>query len=306
MGFMDKLVGKTMRQPQPAAHQPPVMPVPAAPVGGPPFNATTFKQKLKIGKTRATVQQGKAKNAAFKTRQAIIVELRANKNPTAALKMEQYLRDTSATEAHDVLEAYIELLIARVHLIEATPVFETLSSDCKEAVASLVFASARQGNAELRDAANQLKALYTPAVIDPLMHASGPNAHCINSILARALDGTAPDRVEILDGLTAIAAEEGILWHAPSEAEDLWKPAGSRVSPNVDYMNSAPSNVSPAVGAPSHLPPSYESGPDYGAFGPPPDAFNSQPGGFDDAGSGYSGGYQPPPPPPDNQGQAPP
>lgn len=327
MGFMDKLVGKTMRQPQGAAHQPPVMPVPVAPaVGGPPFNASAFKQKLKIGKTRATVQQGKAKNAAFKTRQAVIVELRANKNPTACLKMEQYLRDMSSTEAHDVLEAYIELLIARVHLIESTPVFDDLPSDCKEAVASVVFASARLGNAELRDASNQLKALYTAAVVDPLTRASGPNAHCINSLLARKLEGTAPDDFEILEGLKAVAAEEGIPWHAPAEPDELRKPAGSGVSSAVDYPNFMAANVpgpsAPTAGAGAYGGGAYGGGDAGGGFpgGPPPPqppaphGFDGAPDfggggglggapGFDDGASGFGGAYPPPPPP---GGQAPP
>lgn len=329
MGFMDKLVAKTMRPPPSHPQQPPVMqPAPVAPVASSScFDASSFKQKLKIGKTRANVQQGKAKNAAFKTRQSVIVELRANKNPTACIRMEQYLRDIASTEAHDVLEAYIELLIARVHLIASTPTFENLPGDCKEAVASLVFAAARLGNAELRDASSQLIAMYSPAVIDPLTHASGPNAHCINSLLARKLDGTAPDDYEILDGLKGIAMEEGIPWHAPAEPDELRKPAGSGGPPSgIAYPSFTAANVpgpsAPHPGAPGNAfahpgvgvsPSGFEAGGYAGGAPLPPADFDpnshfngnhaSQPGGFDNGHTGFGGDFPPPPPP---GGQAPP
>jgi Regulator of Vps4 activity in the MVB pathway len=275
------------------SHQPPPMPMmPAAPIpAGVVFDATAFKQKLKMGKTRAKVQQGKAQNAAFKTRQSVIVELRANKNPTACIRMEQYLRDTATTESYDVLEAYVELLVSRVHLIQSTPVFDNLSDDVKEAVASLVFAASRLSNAELRAATDQLRALYSPAVIDPLCGCTGPNAHCINSDLARKMQGSAPDDYEILDGLTAIAAEEGIPWHAPAEPDELRKPAGSshHASGPPAYPNFSAQHV-PGMSAPSmpHPPPMGGPPPGYGPQDP------------------YGGAGGLPPPPPEFGGHFPP
>lgn len=289
MGVMDKLQAKLMtassRPQQQAAAPAPVMPVAPAQTG-PRFDAAAFKQKLKIGKTRAKVQQDKAKNAAHKTRQAVVAELRANKNPTAYIKMEQYLRDTTQTESHDILEAYIELLIARVHLIESTPQFDDLPDDVKEAIASLVFASARTSNTELRDATSQLRSLYTPNIVDPLSSASGPYAHHVNNIFARRMDAT-PDELAVSEGLQQIAAEENIPWYAPPEASDLRKQnrnaprGGPGGPPQASFM---PTNVpgptphagfgQPPAGPPSDYSdmPSLQPGSDYGSHGGPGDA----------------------------------
>lgn len=284
MGFRDRMVAKTMRGGGGNRQQPPVMPpMPIAPISGARFDVSALKQKLKIGKTRAKVQQGKAQNQAFKTRQSVIEELRANKNPTACIRMEQYLRDTSVTESYDVLQAYIELLIARVPLIESTPVFDNLPGDCKEAVASVVFAASRISNVELRDAVSQLSAQYSPAVIDPIVACTGPNAHCINPMIASKLGGTTPDDYEILDGLKAIAMEENIDWLAPAEPDDLRKPARQVVGHHptgVAYPNFSAANV-PGASAPSDH------------FHPPPPA----PPGYDDGGFGGGYGSMPPPPP---------
>lgn len=260
--------------------------MPVAPVSGPPFDSSALKQKLKIGKTRAKVQQGKAENQAFKTRQSVMEELRANKNPTACIRMEQYLRDTSATESYDVLQAYVELLIARVPLIESTPVFDNLPGDCKEAVASVAFAASRISNSELLAAVAQLSARYSPAVIDPIVALTGPNAHCINPMLASKLGGTAPDDYEILDGLKAIAMEENIDWLAPAEPDDLRKPArvvAGHQPTGVAYPNFSAANVPGASAPPDN-------------FQPPP----NPPPGYDngDFGGGFSGMPPPPPAPP--------
>lgn len=224
MGLFGKKIRGTAA---PAPQAPMAMPMPAPPQTAMAFDSKTFKMKLKLAKTRSEIQQGKAQNSQLKTRQAVIEELQNNKNPTAYIRMEQLLRDTSVTEAYDMINVYIDLCVLRVGMIESCRDFSTLSSDMREAIASLAFASTRLTIPELRVAVDLLRSHFGPQVIDPLSACSGPDAALVNSLMARKLDGTAPDGYEILEGLTEIARREDLAWYPPAEPEDLRKSYGT-------------------------------------------------------------------------------
>lgn len=283
--FGKKIVGKA-----PAAQAvPAVTPIIAPPPMSMAFDSKTFKMKLKLGKARSETHHGKAVNAQLRTRQAVIEELRNNKNPTAYIRMEQLLRDTAVAEAHDMVDVYIDLCVARIGMIESCRDFSMLSSDMREAIASLAFASTRMNIVELRAAVDILRVHYGAQVIDPLCHCNGPDAAFVNSLMARKLDGTAPDGYEILDGLTQIAREENLPWFAPAEPEDLRKSyVTSRPQPNFEPYPQVggffASNV-PGVASAPFVPDGEAMD---GGLYPPSDGF----------GGGPSSEFPPNPPPP--------
>lgn len=284
------------------------------------WDGTRFKIQLKMAKNRVDIQRGKKDNEIESTRRTIAQHLSSNKEPLARILAERVLRERNSLIAFDVLDTCIELLISANHSIAIQRVFDDVPEDTKEAIASVVFASARVNVPELITAVDMLKCHFGPHIIDPISQLQGPHFICINKVLALKLSGTPPDGYLILQELHQIAIEHNVAWTPPPEESDLnsmgpsggggpfYNPSFPPPPPPNSGLGGGGSYSAPPFDYPSMTP----TAPDFNTLPPPSNipGFNqsftpSAPPPFDPAGSASGslyptpGGVPPPPSAPD-------
>lgn len=343
MGFKGTLgkivVGRNARPPSNAVPAAPAAPIaPIAPTR-PPWDASLFRIRLKLAKSRIEIQRGRKENEILTARQTIAEHLRNNKEVLARIHAERVLRETTQLQVFDVVHTFIALLTNSHTVFSVQSNFDSAGTDIKEAVATIVYASSRMNIPELHVIRDMFRAHFGPAVIDPLTRIEGPNVGRINSILARNLESTAPDEYLILQELTKIASDYNVSWIPPPEFSDLdggtsgdagyYRPfplASISGGPNFPHNPSAPPpDYGGGAYAPTNIPghnPYPSAAPYGGAMGagsmmpPPGPSMGTQPPPYDPSDTASGTLYpsappsssadsqgppaMPPPPPPSN------
>ena len=219
-----------------------------------------------MAKERISIQHGKKDNEIDATKRVIQTHLSANKETLARIQCERVLRERTQVEAFDVVETFIELLANSNTVFSDQRDFDTASTDIKESVASVVYASSRLNIPELRNVKNMFRNHFGAAVIDPLTRLEGPHTQHINKVVARTLEGGPPDGYLVLQELEKIAKEGNISWMPPPEYGDL-DPSGGH-----GYYRPSP------LAKPHFVPgmPNYPSAP---PSAPPSDDYGGSSGG---------------------------
>ncbi|KAG8487533.1 hypothetical protein CXB51_016143 [Gossypium anomalum] len=138
--------------------------------------------------------------------------LESDQDQTARIRVEHVVREEKTVEAYNLLEIYCELIVARMPMIESQ---KNCPIDLKEAISSVVFASARcEEIPELKDATKHFTAKYGKEFTSAALELR-PNCG-VARMLTEKLSANAPDGPTKLNILTAIAKEHNINWDPAS------------------------------------------------------------------------------------------
>lgn len=286
MGFKGALGRKAGLGSKGAPSQPPV--TPAATQSHPPppaqvaWDAKRFKIQLKMAKGRMEIQRGKKDNEINSTRQQIAEHLNAGKDPLARILCERVLREKNTVDGFDIMTTYVELLGSSHTVFSVQRDFDATSTDIKESVASIVYASTRMNLPELHQVTNMFSSHFGAHVIEPIGRREGNNVQYINKLLAAKLEGGTPDGYLILEELSTIAKEHNLSWIPPPEPEAVnygggsgnFGSGGGGGGPSYYVPAPHPTNIPPNASAPpfdyASAPPMNIPGPSYSNMPPFP------------------------------------
>ncbi|KAL4284587.1 hypothetical protein GQ457_16G003180 [Hibiscus cannabinus] len=194
------------------------------------------KIALKLAIPRIKLMKNK-REARFKQLKKELAELlESGKDQTARIRVEHAVNEEKTMAAYDLLEIYCELIAARMQMIESQkcssvflplffiyyrPVFYQPESfrncplDLKEAISSVIFASARcEEIPELKEVTTHLTAKYGKDFASAALELR-PDCG-VGRLLVEKLSVKAPDGQTKLKILTAIAEEHNIKWDPES------------------------------------------------------------------------------------------
>ncbi|GMI94857.1 hypothetical protein HRI_003155000 [Hibiscus trionum] len=176
------------------------------------FKPTKCKTALRMAIPRIKLMRNKREAQAKQLKRELAQLLVAGQDQTARIRVEHAVREEKTVEAYNLLEIYCELIVARMPMVESQ---KDCPIDLKEAIASVIYASARcEDIPELKDASKHFTAKYgkefTSAALD-----LRPNCG-VGRMLAEKLSAKAPDGPTKLKILTAIAEEHNIEWDPAS------------------------------------------------------------------------------------------
>ncbi|KAK4126559.1 DUF292-domain-containing protein [Parathielavia appendiculata] len=184
-----------------------------------------IKVQLKLAIARLRMVQKRDEALAKAQRRAMAQLLEQGKIDSARIRVENIIRSDIATELHEILELYCELLLARAGLLEASP---TCDPGLEEAVKSIVYAAPKTEIKELQAVRGLLAEKFGKEFVLVAMENSDGK---VSERVVRKLS-VDPPREELVQGyLEEIAKAYGVDWppgrlRAEREAEELGEPPG--------------------------------------------------------------------------------
>ncbi|KAA3457846.1 IST1-like protein [Gossypium australe] len=176
------------------------------------FKAAKCKTALKLAIPRIKLMKNKREAQVKQIKRELAQLLESDQDQTARIRVEHVVREEKTVEAYNLLEIYCELIVARMPMIESQ---KNCPIDLKEAISSVVFASARcEEIPELKDATKHFTAKYGKEFTSAALELR-PNCG-VARMLAEKLSANAPDGPTKLNILTAIAKEHNINWDPAS------------------------------------------------------------------------------------------
>ncbi|OMO67343.1 O-methyltransferase, family 3 [Corchorus capsularis] len=176
------------------------------------FKPAKCKTALKLAIPRLKLMKNKREAQVKQLRRELAQLLESGQDQTARIRVEHVVREEKTVAAYNLLEIYCELIVARMPIIESQ---KNCPIDLKEAIASVVFASARCGEIpELKDVSKHFTAKYGKEFTSAALELR-PNCG-VGRMLVEKLSASAPDGPTKLKILTAIAEEHNIKWDPES------------------------------------------------------------------------------------------
>ena len=175
---------------------------------GPRYNPTKLKLNLKLAITRLGMLQKKNENAGVLARKEVARLLEKGKDELARIKVEQIIRDDFYMETMELMEMYLNLLIARFGLIETV---KHCDPGIQEAVSTVIWATPRmQGDVqEMKIIKQLLQARYGREFIEEALENRGGT---VNTRVIHKLSVIQPE-TQLIDGyLMTIAEKYGVQW----------------------------------------------------------------------------------------------
>ncbi|KAK2067794.1 hypothetical protein P8C59_001501 [Phyllachora maydis] len=180
---------------------------------------TKVKVQLKLAIARLRMVQKRDDALAKTQRRAMAQLLEQGKAESARIRVENIIRSDIATELHEILELYCELLLARAGLLESSP---TCDPGLEEAVKSIMYAAPKTEIKELQ----QVRALLADKFGKEFLLAAMENAegkHVAPSVVRKL--SVEPPRASLVQGyLEEIAKAYGVNWPPRGKQEELGNP----------------------------------------------------------------------------------
>ncbi|XP_039004860.1 uncharacterized protein LOC120132097 [Hibiscus syriacus] len=176
------------------------------------FKPAKCKTALKLAIPRIKLMKNKREAQVQHLKRELAQLLESGKDQTARIRVEHVVREEKTVAAYNLLEIYCELIVARMPIIESQ---KNCPIDLKEAISSVVFASARcEEIPELKDVSKHFTAKYGKEFTSSALELR-PNCG-VGRMLIEKLSANAPDGPTKLKILTAIAEEHKINWNPES------------------------------------------------------------------------------------------
>ncbi|KAK3323618.1 regulator of Vps4 activity in the MVB pathway-domain-containing protein [Cercophora scortea] len=184
----------------------------------PPSQAIVAKVKvqLKLAIARLRMVQKRDEALAKNQRRTMAQLLEVGKIDSARIRVENIIRSDIATELHEILELYCELLLARAGLLEAP----TCDPGLEEAVKSIIYAAPKTEIKEL----HQVRTLFAEKFgKEFVIHAMDNTDGKVSEKVVKKLSVTPPKEELIVGYLEEIAKAYGVNWPRKTR-EDLGEP----------------------------------------------------------------------------------
>ncbi|GMI92706.1 hypothetical protein HRI_002939900 [Hibiscus trionum] len=176
------------------------------------FKPAKCKTALKLAIPRIKLMKNRREAQVQHLKRELAQLLESGHDQTARIRVEHVVREEKTVAAYNLLEIYCELIVARMPIIESQ---KNCPIDLKEAISSVVFASARcEEIPELKDVSKQFTAKYGKEFTSSALELR-PNCG-VGRMLVEKLSANAPDGPTKLKILTAIAEEHKINWNPES------------------------------------------------------------------------------------------
>ncbi|KAK8547232.1 hypothetical protein V6N13_097948 [Hibiscus sabdariffa] len=176
------------------------------------FKPAKCKTALKLAVPRIKLMKNRREAQVQHLKRELAQLLESGQDQTARIRVEHVVREEKTVAAYNLLEIYCELILARMPIIESQ---KNCPIDLKEAISSVVFASARcEEIPELKDISKQFTAKYGKEFTSSALELR-PNCG-VGRMLVEKLSANAPDGPTKLKILTAIAEEHKINWNPES------------------------------------------------------------------------------------------
>ncbi|KFA51701.1 hypothetical protein S40293_02730 [Stachybotrys chartarum IBT 40293] len=179
----------------------------------PSASATTkLKVQLKLAIARLRMVQQRDEQLGKTHRRAMAQLLEAGKVDSATIRVENIIRSDIASELHEILELYCELLLARSGLLEGN----SCDPGLEEAVKSIIYAAPKTEIKELATVRALLADKYGKEFVLAAMDNRGGK---VNDKVIKKLS-VEPPRQELVNGyLEEIARAYGVDWPKRSKVE---------------------------------------------------------------------------------------
>ncbi|KAK3391016.1 regulator of Vps4 activity in the MVB pathway-domain-containing protein [Podospora didyma] len=174
----------------------------------PPSSAvlvTKVKVQLKLAIARLRMVQKRDEALAKQQRRAMAQLLEVGKIESARIRVENIIRSDIATELHEILELYCELLLARAGLLEAP----TCDPGLEEAVKSIIYAAPKTEIKELHTVRTLLAEKFGKEFV---IHAMDNTDGKVSEKVVRKLSVTPPKEELVVGYLEEIAKAYGVDW----------------------------------------------------------------------------------------------
>ncbi|KAK3380158.1 regulator of Vps4 activity in the MVB pathway-domain-containing protein [Lasiosphaeria ovina] len=174
----------------------------------PPSSAvlvTKVKVQLKLAIARLRMVQKRDEALAKQQRRAMAQLLDVGKVDSARIRVENIIRSDIATELHEILELYCELLLARAGLLEAP----TCDPGLEEAVKSIIYAAPKTEIKELSQVRTLLAEKFGKEfVLNAMENTDGK----VSEKVVKKLSVTPPKEELVVGYLEEIAKAYGVNW----------------------------------------------------------------------------------------------
>ncbi|KAB5535268.1 regulator of Vps4 activity in the MVB pathway-domain-containing protein [Coniochaeta sp. 2T2.1] len=198
--------------------------------------AAKIKVQLKLAIARLRMVQKRDEALAKNQRRGMAQLLETGKEESARIRVENIIRSDIATELHEILELYCELLLARAGLLDAS----TCDPGLEEAVKSIIYAAPKTEIKEL----NQVRILLADKFGKEFVLAAMENSDGkVSEKVVKKLS-VSPPKPELVQGyLEEIAKAYGVNWprrakedlgDAPDFMDDDDNPSGGQAQKNSE------------------------------------------------------------------------
>eukprot|EP00629_Pelagomonadales_sp_RCC1024_P015499 CAMPEP_0119270548 /NCGR_PEP_ID=MMETSP1329-20130426/7508_1 /TAXON_ID=114041 /ORGANISM="Genus nov. species nov., Strain RCC1024" /LENGTH=345 /DNA_ID=CAMNT_0007270573 /DNA_START=188 /DNA_END=1225 /DNA_ORIENTATION=- len=173
------------------------------------FSVNRLKPNLKMAEQRFGILNAKKANLVKTQKRNIAALLREGKEEKARIRVEHLIRMDFTMEAYELLALLCELLHERSALIASQ---KECPPDLREAMCTLIWASARAEVPELNEVARQLELKYGKEFAED---ARGNMGSCANNRVVHKLGVAPPSAYLVIKYLGAIAQEHNVEWSEP-------------------------------------------------------------------------------------------
>ena len=173
------------------------------------FSSSKCKTSLRLCVGRIKLLRNKKSLATRALISEVADLLRAEKDDAARVRVEGVMREEGVLEVFEILDVFLELLIARLPMIEAS---KDVPADLREALATVMFAASKLA-AELPELASlreQFAVKYGKAFAKACSDDATAGACGANAIACARLATRSPDPLKKVERLAVIADEHGI------------------------------------------------------------------------------------------------
>lgn len=184
-------------------------------MGGKRFDQNSCKVNLKLAISRLKLQKNKKENQIKDTKREISELLKSGKDESARIKVEGVIREDFIIEAHEILELFCELILARLGVIQIS---RECPMDLREAVCTIIYAAPRAEVKELTLIREQLIAKFGKEFALDAIHNKD---NCANTRVVHKLSVQTPENYLVFQYLNEIAKAYNLEWKAEIPVEPI-------------------------------------------------------------------------------------
>jgi len=184
-------------------------------MGGKKFDSNECKTHLKLAISRIKLQKNKKDNNIKNNKREIAELLKAGKDESARIKVENIIREDFIIEAYEILELFCELLLARLGVIQIS---RECPPDIKEAVCTVIYAAPRTDVKELGVIREQLISKFGREFA---MGSMQNKDNCVNARVVHKLSIQTPENYLVFQYLNEIAKAYNLDWKADFAPEPI-------------------------------------------------------------------------------------
>jgi len=265
-------------------------------MGGKKFDPNVCKTHLKLAVSRIKLQKNKKDNNIKNSKREIAELLKAGKDESARIKVENIIREDFIIEAYEILELFCELLLARLGVIQIS---RECPADIKEAVSTVIYAAPRTDVKELAVIREQLISKFgREFAMDSMQNKD----NCVNARVVHKLSIQTPENYLVFQYLNEIAKAYNLDLKADFAPEpianvQLGNTTGTLAFPEPPKSNTATNFPSFPEPPKTSNTPSFPEPPafDVNNIQVPQFNYNGLPGGVNNSGPPSSSSPIPPP-----------